>query len=83
MENILTDGQCLFPNTVHVLPQKFDGLNFYGLAGKRQKHQNFPLSKFPPVKISRYVVCGFTIFILYAVGTMNGIGLEMHEFPSI
>ena len=47
MENILTDGQCLFPNTVHVLPQKFDGLNFDDLAGKRQKHQNFPLSKFP------------------------------------
>ena len=71
------DGQCLFPNTVHVLPQKFDGLNFYSLAGKRQ---NINIS---PVKISHYVVCGFTIFILYAVGTMNGIGLEMHEFPSI
>ena len=75
MENILTDGQYLLPNTVHVLPQKFDGLNFDGLAGKHQKHQNFPRQNFP--------VCGFTIFILYAVGTMHGIGLEMHEFPSI
>ena len=35
------DGQCLLPNTV--LPSKFDGLNFDGLAGKRQNHQNFPL----------------------------------------
>ena len=41
MENILTDGQCLLPNTV--LPSKFDGLNFDGLAGKRQNRQNFPL----------------------------------------
>ena len=77
MENILTDGQCLLPNTVHVLPQKFDGLNFDGLAGKRQKHQNFPRQNFP--------LCGMWLynFHLYAVGTMNGIGLEMHEFPSI
>ena len=40
-ENILMDGQCLLPNTV--LPSKFDGLNFDGLAGKRQNRQNFPL----------------------------------------
>ena len=32
MENILTDGHCLLPNPV--LPWKFDGLNFDGLAGK-------------------------------------------------
>ena len=35
------DGQCLLPNTV--LPSKFDGLNFDGLAGKRQNRQNFLL----------------------------------------
>ena len=44
--NILTDDQCLLPNTA--LPSKFDGLNFDGLAGKRQNRQNFPL----------YTVCG-------------------------
>ena len=35
------DGQCLLPKIV--LPSKFDGLNFDGLAGKRQNRQNFPL----------------------------------------
>ena len=35
------DGQCVLPNTV--LPSKFDGLNFDGLAGKRQNRQNFLL----------------------------------------
>ena len=42
--------------TKHCIALKFDRLNFDGLAGKRQKHQNFPLLKFPPVKISRYTV---------------------------
>ena len=45
------DGQCLLPNTV--LPSKFDGLNFDGLAGKRQNRQNFPPLKFPAI---RYVI---------------------------
>ena len=45
MEKILTDGQCLLPNTV--LPSKFDGLNFDSLAGKHQNRQNFPLQNFP------------------------------------
>ena len=31
--------------------KQFDGLNIDGLAGKRQKRQNFP-----PIKISRYTV---------------------------
>ena len=44
------DGQCLLPNTV--LPSKFDGLNFDGLAGKRQNRQNFPLLKFPAIRYS-------------------------------
>ena len=48
MKNILTDGQCLLPNTV--LPLKFDGLNFDGLAGKHQNRQNFPPSKFPAIR---------------------------------
>ena len=52
------DGQCLFPNTVHVLPQKFDGLNFDGLAGKRQKHQNFPRQN------SGYVALQFSSCVL-------------------
>ena len=42
------DGQCLLPNTV--LPSKFDGLNFDGLAGKRQNRQNFPPLKFPAIR---------------------------------
>ena len=47
-QNILTEGQCLLPNTV--LPSKFDGLNFDGLAGKRQNRQNFPPLKFPTIR---------------------------------
>ena len=39
------DGQCLLSNTV--LPSKFDGLNFEGLAGKHQNCQNFPRQNFP------------------------------------
>ena len=42
------DGQCLLPNTV--LPSKFDGLNFDGLAGKHQNRQNFPSLKFPAIR---------------------------------
>ena len=46
-ENILTDGYCLSPYTCKMLYcfKQLDGLNFDGLAGKHQKHQNFPLSK--------------------------------------
>ena len=43
------DGQCLLPNTV--LPSKFDGLNFDGLA-----------ESVKTIKISRYTV--FLNFIL-------------------
>ena len=45
MENILTDGPCLSPYTCKrcIVFKKFDGLNFDGLAGKHQKHQNFAL----------------------------------------
>ena len=48
MENILTDGHCLSPYTCKrcIVFKQFDGLNFDGLAGKHQKHQNFPPSKF-------------------------------------
>ena len=38
------DGQCLLPNTV--LSSKFDGLNFDGLAGKRQKPSKFPAIRY-------------------------------------
>ena len=38
---------------------KIDGLNFDGLAGKRQKRQNFPLSKFPAIQyIASYPILG-------------------------
>ena len=48
MENISTDGHRLSPYTCKfcIVFKQFDGLNFDGLAGKRQKHQNFPPSKF-------------------------------------
>ena len=44
----LTDGHCLSPYTCKccIVFKQFDGLNFDGLAGKRQKRQNFPPSKF-------------------------------------
>ena len=46
--NILTDGYCLSPYTCKccIVFKQFDRLNFDGLAGKHQKRQNFPLSKF-------------------------------------
>ena len=47
MENILTDGQCLLPNTV--LPSKFDRLNFDGLAGRSGWKASKP-SKFPTIQ---------------------------------
>ena len=48
MENILTDGHCLSPYTCKccIVFKQFDGLNFDGLAGKRQKRQNFPHQNF-------------------------------------
>ena len=57
--NILTDAHCLLPNTV--MPLKFDGLNFDGLAGKHQKRHNFP-----PIKILRCVY-GISVRPLIAV----------------
>ena len=53
MENILTDGHCLSPYTCKccIVFKQFNGLNFDGLAGKRQKLQNFP-----PVRILHYTV---------------------------
>ena len=53
-ENILTDGHCLLPYTckrcIILNFKQFDKLNFDGLAGKRQKHQNFPPSKFCTIR---------------------------------
>ena len=48
MENILTDGHCLSPYTCKccIDYKQFDGLNFDGLAGKRQKCQNPPHQNF-------------------------------------
>ena len=48
MENILTDGHCLSPYTCKrcIVFKQFDGLNFDGLDGKRQKCQNFPNQNF-------------------------------------
>ena len=47
-ENILTDGHCLSPYTCKscIAFKQFDGFNFDGLAGKRQKRQNFPRKNF-------------------------------------
>ena len=47
-EIILTDGHCLSPYTYKrcIVFKQFDGLNFDGLAGKRQKRQNFPCQNF-------------------------------------
>ena len=44
-ESILTDVYCLSPyNCKHsTVFKQFDGLNFDGLAGMCQKHQNFAL----------------------------------------
>ena len=50
MENILTDGHCLLPNAV--LPWKFDGLNFDGLAGKCK---NIKISAIPYLMVLRIV----------------------------
>ena len=57
MENILMDGHCLSPYTCKccIVCKQFDGLKFDGLAGKCQKHQNFP------DKILRYTVAIFII----------------------
>ena len=43
-ENILMDGHCLSPYTCKhcIVFKQFDRLNFDGLAGRHQKHQNFP-----------------------------------------
>ena len=54
-KNIFTDGQCLSLYTCKCCTvfKQFDGLNFDGLAGKRQK-----TSKFPTFKILRYTIFG-------------------------
>ena len=48
MENILTDGHYLSTYICKgcIVFKQFDGLNFDGLAGKHQKHQNFPHQNF-------------------------------------
>ena len=52
MENIFMDGHCLSPYTCKrcIIFKQFDGLNFDGLAGKRQKCQNFTPSKFCAIR---------------------------------
>ena len=54
-ENILTDGYCLSPCTFKFCTvfKQFDGLNFDGLAGKCQKRQNFPPSKFSAIQYDK------------------------------
>ena len=48
MENMLTDDHCLSPYNCKfcIVFKQFDRLNFDGLAGKRQKCQNFPHQNF-------------------------------------
>ena len=50
--NILTDGHCLSPYSYKccIVFKQFNGLNFDGLAGKCQKCQNFPPSKFCAIR---------------------------------
>ena len=47
-ENILTDDHCLSPYTYKhcIVFKQYDRLNFDSLAGKHQKRQKFPQSKF-------------------------------------
>ena len=62
MENILTDGHCLSPYTCKccIVIKQFDGLNFDGLAGKHQKRQNFPPSKFCAIRYT--VSCNISLY---------------------
>ena len=48
MDNILTDYHCLSPYTCKccIVIKQFNGLNFDSVAGKRQKHHNFPRQNF-------------------------------------
>ena len=56
------DGHCLSPYTCKccIVFKQFDGLNFDSLAGKHQKCQNFPPSKFCTVR-SMYTGLYFTV----------------------
>ena len=66
--NILTDGHCLSPYTCKgcIVFKQFDGLNFDGLAGKHQKHQNFPQSKFPAIWYNNFLYWQITwLYISY------------------
>ena len=56
-ENILTDGHLLSAYTCKccIVLKQFDGLNYDGLAGKCQKRQNFPLSKFCAIWYSKHM----------------------------
>ena len=74
MENILTDGQCLLPNTV--LPSNFDGLNFDGLAGKRQ---NFPLYGSPPNLASTRTRTAIKLRMGYCTGVYICMSLSRHD----
>ena len=60
--NILTDDHCLSQYTCKccTIFKQFDRLNFDGLAGKHQKHQNFPQSKFSAI---RYVPDEITTYV--------------------
>ena len=59
MENILMDGHCLSPYTCkcYTVFKQLNGLNFDGLAGKRQKRQ------IPTVKIFHYTVANTGVLI--------------------
>ena len=55
--NILMDGHCLSPYTHKrcIVFKQFDGLNFDGLARKRQRHQNFPPSNFCTIRYITFI----------------------------
>ena len=72
-ENILTDGHCLSPYTCKHCNafKKFDRLNFDGLAGKRQKSQNFPPLHFCTIQHYCRVKNSWRIFFSQLIQTFQ------------
>ena len=67
-ENILTNDYCLSPYTCKccTIFKQFGRLNFDGLAGKRQKHQNFPPSKFSAIQYFAQIFSYYASILLFA-----------------
>ena len=63
----MMDGLCLSPYTCKrcIVFKQFDGLNLDGLAGKRQKRQNFPYQNFALYGILFSRICRYYMYLLY------------------